>query len=118
MRRSSRSVRVRLEDMETAIATARLAVEWLDQTAFEADVFRRATVERMVEIVSEASRHIPVEMKSVETGIPWVEIAAIGNILRHGYDVVDPLILWKLVREDFDPLDEAVRRLIQAVEGE
>jgi uncharacterized protein with HEPN domain len=40
-------------------------------------------VERGLEIISEASRHVPPDLQAPETEIPWRQIAAIGNLLRH-----------------------------------
>ena len=35
---------------------------------------------------------------------PWSEIRAVGNILRHEYDNVDPLIIWNIVGRDLESL--------------
>lgn len=56
----------------------------------------RAAFERFLEILSEASRHIPEEMKSMRPDMEWPRIAAIGNHLRHAYHRVDAEILWRL----------------------
>ena len=56
----------------------------------------RAAFERFLEILSEASRHIPHEMKSTRPDMEWSRIAAIGNHLRHAYHRVDAEILWRL----------------------
>jgi uncharacterized protein with HEPN domain len=42
-------------------------------------------VERLVEIISEASRHIPEVLKHRYPAVSWRSIADIGNILRHDY---------------------------------
>lgn len=47
------------------------------------DWMKRAAVERMVEILSEASRRLRPEWKSRFPDIPWQRIAAIGSVLRH-----------------------------------
>lgn len=56
----------------------------------------RAAFERFLEILSEASRHIPEELKSMRPDIEWQRIAGIGNHLRHAYHRVDAEILWRL----------------------
>lgn len=65
-----------------------------------ADVFPdricRAAFERFLEILSEASRHIPLEMKDDAPEIPWADIANIGNHLRHAYHRVDFELLWAI----------------------
>jgi uncharacterized protein with HEPN domain len=76
---------------------------------FESDWQKRWLVERGVEIISEASRHLGAELKTRHPEIPWPKIAGIGNILRHEYERIAPDILWKLVHDDLTPLDAASR---------
>ncbi len=73
----------------------------------------RAT-ERWLEIVSEASRHIPQEWKTQESDIPWRQIADIGNVIRHSYDRLDLTTLKEIVEDDLPALREAVARLYGA----
>ncbi|ADP70297.1 protein of unknown function DUF86 [Rhodomicrobium vannielii ATCC 17100] len=75
---------------------------------FEASEPLRAATERHLLIISEAVRHIPQEDKDRYPHIPWRDIAGIGNILRHGYDAVDPARIWAVVVADLQPLKAAV----------
>ena len=64
-----------------------------------------------LEIISEASRSIPEEMKTLEPDVPWREIAGIGNVLRHDYGVVKPDILWGVRTYRLAALKAAVERI-------
>jgi uncharacterized protein with HEPN domain len=66
-------------------------------------------VERGIEIISEASRHIPDDLKKRHSQIPWQQIAAIGNRLRHEYQRVAPDILWRIARDELGFLELACR---------
>jgi uncharacterized protein with HEPN domain len=46
-------------------------------------------VVRGLEIISEASRRLPDDLKAGHPGIDWVAIAAAGNVYRHEYEGVD-----------------------------
>ena len=35
------------------------------------------------------------------------DIRGIGNILRHGYDRIDPIVIWRTVQQDLQPLQLA-----------
>ena len=72
---------------------------------FEADWEKQWLVERGVEIVSEASRHLTDELKSRHPEIPWRKIAGIGNVLRHNYENVAAPIMWKLAQDDLPRLN-------------
>jgi uncharacterized protein with HEPN domain len=85
--------------------------------AFEADWERQWLVERGVEIVSEASRHLPPELKSRHPEIPWQKVAGIGNVLRHDYESIAAAVMWKLARNDLDALEQACRAELNAAEG-
>lgn len=50
---------------------------------FEADWELRFVVERGIEIISEASRRLPADLKATRPEIEWRSIAGIGNVLRH-----------------------------------
>jgi uncharacterized protein with HEPN domain len=53
----------------------------------------RHGVQRGLEIISEASRRIPPPLQAAQPQIPWAQIAAMGNILRHEYHrVSDPVV--------------------------
>lgn len=67
--------------------------------------------ERNLEIISEASRKIPDPLKELESGIPWSDIAGIGNILRHEYAKIEHTILWNTCKKDLPPLKSAIGRL-------
>src|SRR5690606_10244933 len=67
------------------------------------DFITGAAFERFLEVVSEASRHVPDEWKQ-EFGpdIPWREIAGIGNVLRHAYRTVAMRRLWLIYEADLN----------------
>jgi uncharacterized protein with HEPN domain len=73
----------------------------------------RRAVERGVEIVSEASRHIPDELKQRYPHIYWREISAIGNLLRHEYGRVDDRIIWRVVEEYLPELKDVVTEMLE-----
>jgi uncharacterized protein with HEPN domain len=104
-----RSLIPRLTDIVEAIERVRQVVGDLDLDAFESNWEKRWLVERGVEIVSEASRHLTLELKARHPEIPWRNVADIGNVLRHAYQDVAPPVMWNLVRDHL-PLMERICR--------
>ena len=74
-------------------------------------------VERNIERVSEASRHLPEELKTGFSHIPWREIAGIGNVLRHDYPSILPREIWATVTGDLPELEAAVSVMIEEIEA-
>jgi len=110
-----RSVSLRLDDMIEAAERVRAAVSDVSLDELEADWQRQWLIQRGIEIISEASRHLPEDVKARHPGIPWVKVAGIGNVLRHGYESVSAPVLWKLVREDLPQLEQACREELAAM---
>jgi uncharacterized protein with HEPN domain len=84
---------------------------------FEHDWQKRWLVERGVEIISEASRHLGADLKARNPDIPWPKVAGIGNILRHEYERIAPDILWKLIQDDLPSLERVCRAELARVEA-
>jgi uncharacterized protein with HEPN domain len=103
------SLAPRLTDILEAIAHIRSETAGVSIEAFEADWRKRWLVERGVEIISEASRHLTEELKGRHPGIPWAKVAGIGNILRHEYEGVSAPVMWKLAQDDLTPLEQVCR---------
>jgi len=72
----------------------------------------RSAVERGIEIISEAARHVPLELTDAYPDVPWKNIRGIGNFLRHEYDRLEPDILWQIASEGLIPLKAAVRSML------
>jgi uncharacterized protein with HEPN domain len=78
---------------------------------YERSWLLRSAVERGIEVISEASRHLSRDLKSQHKDVRWKDIAGIGNILRHDYQRVDAAIIWKAIRDDLPRLKEALLAL-------
>lgn len=101
-----------LQTMIHNIVLARHFVEGMSYEAFAADDRTQYAVTRCLEIVSEASRRLPPEMKARHPDVPWERIAGAGNVYRHDYEDVLPSILWNTVLNHLDRLEQAVRNEI------
>lgn len=101
--------------MLEAIANIETDTAGYDFEKFRADRRTRQLVERNLEILSEASRRLPSELKDVEAQIPWRAIAGIGNVLRHDYHDPYPTVLWDTFTKDLMPLKEALVRISAAI---
>ena len=112
----NRSIRLRLNDIIRAIDGAEETIAGIRFETFQEVYHMSRTVERCIEIVSEATRHIPDNLKSRYPEIPWHQIAGIGNVLRHDYDLVDDRIIWEVATVYFPRLRAVVIELRSLVE--
>jgi uncharacterized protein with HEPN domain len=106
----------RLVHILTAINAIETALASKSSEDFANDLFLRLAIERAFEIISEASRRIPDEVKAQQPEIDWQRLADLGNRLRHAYHRVDPNILWQIAERDLPPLKKFVERVIGETE--
>jgi uncharacterized protein with HEPN domain len=103
-----RSARARLDDIREALEGIRQTLESVAFEQFAATWHLQRAVERGLEIISEASRSLSGDLKALAPEIPWSSIAAIGNILRHEYQRVEPAIVWNIVDQHLPSLERAI----------
>lgn len=95
------------------VVLARRFVADMSCEAFGADERTLYAVTRCLEIISEASRRLPDDVKARYPAVPWAQIAGAGNVYRHDYEDVLASILWNTVKHHLHPLEEAVRKEIE-----
>lgn len=84
----------RLNDILSSIDEIRSFVGTTSYDDFVADRRTFHAVVRCLEIISEATRHLPGAFKAEHSAIEWRRIADAGNVYRHAYDAVSPRRIW------------------------
>jgi uncharacterized protein with HEPN domain len=105
-----RTLVARLMDIVEAVEHVRSETADVSLDAFKSDWRKRWLVERGIEVISEASRHLTDAMKARHPEIPWRRIAGVGNVLRHEYDRIALDVLWRLAQDDLPLLDRVCRQ--------
>lgn len=89
-----RPVRLRLLDILDAVHGIETHLSGKTFEDYANSALSQRAVERWLEIISEASRHIPAAWKAENPGVPWRAIAEFGNITRHVYQAVSAIRVW------------------------
>ena len=114
----SKSPELALTDIATNIALARDFIRGCSSAEeFVADRRTVYAVIRCLEIISEASRRLPPDLKARHSEIEWSEVAAAGSVYRHGYQLVRDDVIWSTVRQSLGPLLAAVERELARLKG-
>ena len=77
-------------------------------------VLKRAVV-RSLEIVGEAAKKIPIEIKIEHPEIEWKKFAGMRDRLIHDYFGVDYRIVWDVAVNKLPALKEDLEKLIEAI---
>jgi len=103
----------RLIHILTAIETVQSAVAGKSFDEFTNDLIVRLAVERSLEIICEASRRLPDNVKNQHPEIDWPGMVNFGNRARHEYHRINPNIVWDIIKEDLLPLKEFAERAMR-----
>jgi len=82
---------------------------------FASDVEKQDAVARRLEVIGEATKKLPLELRDQYPLVPWRDIAGARDILVHEYFRIDLELAWQMVRHDVPRLAEQVRLILGAL---
>ncbi len=82
-----------------------------DKARFEQDELLQTWFLRHLQIIGEAARAIPVDVRAQAPDIPWPKIIGMRNVLVHGYFEIDTDIVWQAATRDITALKPIVQGL-------
>jgi uncharacterized protein with HEPN domain len=86
--------------------------------AFKADRRTVDAVIRQFEVMGEAACHVPEEVQTKYTGVPWSRIRGMRHLLAHEYFGVNEEIIWKTATYDIAPVAIGLRKVLEAGTGD
>lgn len=75
-----------------------------------------ATV-RALEIIGEAIKHIPEEIRTRYPRIPWKKISGMRDILIHAYFGIDTNVVWKTIKENIPEVKPFFEELLKDIQA-
>ncbi len=87
-------------------------VSGLEKAAFMQDGMMKRAFTRSLEIIGEAAKHIPEEIRQKAPAVEWRVIGRMRDRLTHAYFGVDYRVVWEVLQNDVPVLDRDVRQLL------
>lgn len=87
-----------LDDIRASCNKIIRFTEGMDLPDFRADEKTYDAVLRNLEIIGEAARHVPDDVREAMSTVPWRKISGLRDIVAHAYFGVDDDIVWDVVR--------------------
>jgi len=110
-----RDPKERLRDVLEAVSAIERYAD-RDRTAVERDELLQTWFLHHLQIIGEAVRALPDEVRALAPDIPWSKIMGMRNVLVHGYFEIDADIVWEAVARDVPALKPALERLLKTLE--
>jgi uncharacterized protein with HEPN domain len=95
-------------DILDAIRKATLFVDGMSEPSFRTDEKTQYAVIRAIEIIGEASKRIPEDIRRRYPSIPWREMTGMRDKLIHNYSTVNLDVVWKTVVDDLPALEPLI----------
>ena len=108
----TRSASIVLGDILEAAELLQRYTSGLTYDAFALDIEKQDAVCRRLEIIGEAVRALPREIRDSYPSTPWREISAARDILIHEYFRIDLGLAWEMVQRDVPALADQVRAIL------
>lgn len=87
-----------LQDILDAVEAIRSFVNEMDFAQFCEDDKTSSAVIRKFEIIGEAAKNIPLNIRQCNPHIPWSEMAGMRDKLIHAYFGVDYQLVWQTIK--------------------
>ncbi len=105
----------RLRDMLEAIAAIERYLN-RGKEGLEEDELLQCWFVHHFQIIGEAARALPEEVRGLAPEMEWHKIIGMKNVLVHGYFAIDTEIVWKTVSQDVPRLKPTLKKLLKKLE--
>ncbi len=111
---SKRKPEVYLQDIAESIEYIEKFLNGISEDEFYKNVEKQDAVLRRLEIIGEAVKNLPHEIRENHPDIPWRQIAGMRDIIIHEYFGVTLEMVWIVATEDILDLKTKVEKIIES----
>ncbi len=112
----SRNTSLYIKDILEHMDRAQKYTTGHDLRSFSSDDMVCDAVIRCIEVIGEATKNIPTDIRDKYQSIPWRDMAGMRDKVIHGYYLVDLEMVWLVVTEDIPMLMPKIKKTIEDIE--
>jgi len=107
-----------VEDILDEMKKAETLLEGVTYERFEADFRINYALARALEIIGEAAKRLPENVRQRYPDIPWRGMAGMRDRMIHGYDRVDLQVVWDAVKQDIPRIKPQIEQILVDYQGQ
>ena len=107
-----RDYKVYLEDILEATRKTRRYARGMSVEKLAKDAKTLDAVIRNLEVIGEAVKNVPEEIRSKHSDVDWKKIAGLRDILIHQYFGIDIEIIWDIIQNKLPILEKKVKQML------
>ena len=112
-----RDLSIYIKDIIENMQRAEVFIEGISYEDFIKDEKAHYAVIRCIEIIGEAAKHIPDEIRKKFSKIPWSDMAGMRDKVTHFYFGVDLKKVWLVVKKDILELKPLIKEALEKING-
>ena len=106
-----------VEDILDGMNKAEALLEGVSYSQFESDFRINFAIVRALEIICEATKRPPDDLRQRYPDIPCKGMSGMRDRIIHGYDNVDLQIVWDVVKRDIPEIKPKIKLILKEYEG-
>ena len=108
----SRNLRLYLSDILTSIDKIKRYTTGMSYKQLIADELTFDAVVHNLQIIGEAVKNIPSEIRDRYPQVEWRKIVGLRDMIAHAYFTIDDQIVWDIVQNKLDDLHQKIQQII------
>jgi uncharacterized protein with HEPN domain len=116
--KKKRDVLVYLDDILESAELIESYIEATSEVEFYQSFEKQDAVLHRLQIIGEASKHIPDMYRKKWSQVPWKDISGIRDIIVHEYFGITLIMIWKTAAEDIPHLKQQILAILENFSAE